>query len=472
MTSTLLNLPPSSQISLRDYQASLLTHIYEQWQQHRRVLAVLPTGSGKTVLFSAIANDFVARRGSVLVLAHREELITQAADKLQAIASCDVGIIKAGHKPNYDAPIQVASVQSMARRMASVREPALIIVDEAHHSAAATYRRILERFDGAYQLGLTATPARLDGTGFDDLFDSLVCGPTVQELIDAGHLCPFKLYADPRPMRTGRKRCGDYLTSDLARENPVIELSGNLINAYRQRCPQARCLVFAVNIEHSQAIAQRYNQAGIPAVHLDGDTPDDERREALAKLASGQLKVISNCNLFSEGLDLPMIEAVQIASPTASLVKWLQMCGRALRPSAGKDFAILLDHTNTWENLGLPTRKRLWGLDGIKEPEKGNPLKFIEKEDGEVLEVEILEEETVLEAIAEEHPVIKPYLKRWFAKWEALLATREERGYEPGWLFYQLQEMKPPLELWQAYADLRGYRRGWAWHKWQQQQAA
>ena len=452
-------------IALRDYQQALIQGVYEQWTQHQRVMAQLPTGGGKTIIFAAIASEFVTRGERVLVLAHREELITQAAVKLETVTRSPVGIIKAGYKPNPLFPVQVASVQSMVNRLNSFEDFGLLVIDEAHHSTAETYRKILAAYPGAYQLGVTATPCRTDKSGFNDLFDALVIGPTVKELIDLGHLSKFKLMADPNPMKTKGVRTtqGDYSASDLAKANDVIELSGNLINSYRQHANGKRCVVFSINVEHSQAIAARYNQAGISAYHLDGNTPSEERRETLEKFRQGELKVISNCQLFDEGLDIPSLEAVQIAKPTKSLSRWLQMVGRALRPAPGKDYAIIIDHTKNWAIHGLPTRPRLWTLDGVEDVE----TKQTRKPSGEVVEiaaaVEVMETESQLEAIEEN------YQDEWNLVFSDLLRRQESYGYKPGWVYHQLLRIKPPLHIWQEYAALRGYKPGWAWIRYQAQ---
>ena len=316
---------PTTQIKLRDYQISLVQGIYEAWGSQTRVMAQLPTGGGKTVIFSAIADDFIRRSERVLVLAHREELILQAANKLADMTRSPVGIIKAGYKPDPLFPIQVASVQSMVNRLRHHPDFGLVVIDEAHHSTADTYRKILGAYPNAYQLGVTATPIRTDCTGFDDLFDSLVCGPRVGDLIAAGYLSPFRLFAATAMSTKGVKTiAGDFYTSGIAKANDTVKLSGDLIRSYQTHCPGKRCLVFAVNVEYSKAIAERYNAAGIPAIHLDGETPGEIRKEALRLFGEGKIKVISNCALFGEGLDIPAIDAVQIARPTKSLGLWLQ----------------------------------------------------------------------------------------------------------------------------------------------------
>lgn len=392
----------SGDFQLRDYQLSIREQCLNALGRSR-VLLQLPTGGGKTVVFASVAEDFTVHGERVLVLAHRKELIDQAAAKLRAIADCPTGVIKSGVKPDYKAPIQVASVQSLASRMEFIAPPDLIIIDEAHHATAKTYRRILDAFPDAFQLGVTATPCRVDGTGFKDLFDVLVTGPTVSDLIDQGHLSPYRLFAAPSLMRTrgARRAGGDYRADDVAELNPVVELSGNLISNYMQHCPGKRCIVFAVNVEHSRAIAVRYNQAGIPAAHLDGESSPERRAATLAAFARGELLVLSNVGLFTEGFDLPALDAVQIARPTKSLGLWLQMLGRVLRPSPGKDCAVILDHTANWIDLGLPTADMGWSLDGveIKERAKRPDGDYIGYPMTEPLPVEIVETEDHLQEV-------------------------------------------------------------------------
>ena len=449
-------------MELRNYQEKLVRDIYQQWHQHRRIMAQLPTGGGKTVIFSHIAQSFLERGHGVLVLAHRQELISQAADKLAAIAPRPAGIVRAGVRPDYSAPIQVASVQSAIRRLHKLPHPGLVVIDEAHHAIAQTYRKILDNFPAAYQLGVSATPCRTDGSGFNDLFEAMVCGPSVRSLIEAGHLSQFRLFADPRPMTTkgAKTRQGDYSTGDVAALNPAIELSGNLVASYRHHCPGKRCIVFAVNVEHSKTIAARYQAAGIPAAHLDGNSSPDERQRTLAAFARGDLLVLSNVGLFTEGFDLPALDAVQIARPTKSLALWLQMVGRALRPSPGKDQAVLIDHTKNWAIHGLPTRPRVWSLDGV-EPEKAVAQR--DRKSGEVSEgeesTEIIEADRVLQQVEDDA------LGEWDAVWSELLEIQKARDYKASWLWYRLQELRPPLEIWRRLAIAMGNKPGWAWYQ-------
>ena len=456
-------------MKLRDYQQDLLAQVFEAFNQHRRVMLQLPTGAGKTVLFSAIANELISLGYKVLVLAHRTELILQAADKLATVTGSPIGIIKAGIKPNYQAPIQVASVQSLKRRLHHLNpeEFGLVVIDEAHHSTAATYRHALDRFNAAYQLGCTATPIRTDGTGFNDLFDTLICGPTIKDLIAGNYLSKFKLYASANPMATkgARTKQGDFVSKDIAKLNPVVELAGDLIQSYRQYANGKSCLVFCVNVAHSKAIAQRYCDAGISAAHLDGTTPKEERAEILAKFRQGQIKVITNCALFTEGLDVPSLEVVQIAKPTQSLSLWLQINGRVLRIFEGKEHAIILDHTNGHAIHGLPTRRRLWSLYGVEQENKV----IKRRPNGEVVEeqepVVIEEAPAQLVEVVEEDPTEDQWWLQW---WLEQLHTQRLRNFKKGWLYHKLVEAKPPLFIWEQAAIAFGYRNGWAWHSYRQ----
>ena len=311
-----------STFQLRSYQIELIQKVYAHWSNgKKKILLQLPTGGGKTCIFGAIAKEFARRNEKVLVLAHREELILQAANKVGAIADCPIGIVKAGYKLNLDAPLQVASVQTLVNRLPLLEDVGLVVIDEAHHATANTYRKILEAYPDAYQLGVTATPIRLDGTGFEDLFDELVTGVSVNQLIDDGYLSKFKLFAAPNPMTTNgiKNISGDFCTSELAKANDVVNLSGNLLRSYQTYALGKQCVVFAINVSHSRAIADRYNQAGIPAIHLDGKTPALQRQEALNRFKEREIKILTNCALFDEGLDIPALEAVQIAKPTQSL---------------------------------------------------------------------------------------------------------------------------------------------------------
>lgn len=358
---------------LRPYQLELFRACIARLDLGRAVMMQLPTGAGKTVVFSQVAQHFAGQDKKVLVIAHREELICQARQKLKEVTGSNPGIIKARHKPNPRAPIQVASIQTLAARDIAFC-PDLLIIDEAHHASAASYQKVMARFPGASLLGATATPWRSDAKGFSE-FDDLVCGPTTHELIRQGYLCKYRLFADPLPMSVAgaTKSGGDYSVSQLAAHNNVVALSGNLTATWLQECPGKKTLVFAINVSHSKFIAKRFEQMGVPAAHLDASTPPADRKRILRRLEEGRLQVLSSVGLFSEGLDIPSIEVVQVARPTKSLALWLQMVGRALRPCGGKTEALILDHTDNWRRLGSPVEDRQWSLESSWIPSCDRP---------------------------------------------------------------------------------------------------
>ncbi|MBD2181881.1 DEAD/DEAH box helicase [Planktothrix sp. FACHB-1355] len=359
----------SSTYSLRDYQLQLMQQVFQEWSQgSRRILLTLPTGAGKTVLFAAVAREFTNFGSGVLVLAHREELILQAAQKMEGMTGEPVGIIKAGYPTTPERPIQVASVQTLVRRSPQFWPTAeLLIVDEAHHSVSKSYQQIAQHYQHAYILGVTATPARIDGQGFKFLYDTLVVGPSVAALIQIGYLSTFKLFAAPNAIKVSGVRTtgGDYNQRELAAAIDTSLVMGDLIDAWNKFAFGKKTVVFAVDIKHSIAIAQAYQEAGIPTEHLDGNTSEQERHQILERFQTGQTLILCNCGIVSEGVDIPSLEAVQCVRPTKSLILWLQMVGRSLRPHPDKEHAIIIDHTENWGVHGAPDFEWLWSLEPI-----------------------------------------------------------------------------------------------------------
>lgn len=288
---------PQQSYQLRDYQEELVQRIFAEWSAgNRRVLAQSPTGSGKTVLFSAVSRQFTQRGEGVLVLAHREELLLQAKEKLESATRQPAGLIKAGYRQNHAHPVQIASVQSLVRRKNSP-SASLVIVDEAHHSTAATYREILERYPDAYVLGVSATPARSDGQGFKNQYDALVLGWSVRRLIEAGYLCPFRLFAAKRRIKVAgiKITAGDYNQRELAELVNTSLTLGDLVSSWRRYAQGKKTVVFCVDVKHSKAVAEAYQQAGVRAEHLDGETPASERQLALERFRNGETTILTNC---------------------------------------------------------------------------------------------------------------------------------------------------------------------------------
>lgn len=461
-------------IEIRDYQQKLIDDIGNAFGAgHRRVMAQLATGGGKTVIFAWIAGHAVAKGKRVLILAHTEELVFQAAEKLSTLTPFDVGIIKAGHKPNLESPIQVASVQTMVNRLEFHEHFDLIIIDEAHHSPAPTYQTIVNNYPAAKILGMTATVWRLDNKGFADYFDTLVVGPPTKDLINRGYLSRFNLYIPPpdkRIVTDGLKTdkfSGNYLASDLERVNNMERVNTGVIETYREHVNGKQGIVFAFSVEHSEQIAALYTLEGIPAAHLDGTTPKGERLSVLQKFRNKEIGVICNYGLFSEGLDIPGLDFVQVLRPTQSLIMWLQICGRALRPHEGKEIAAILDHTNNWSKHGLPHLDRNWTLD---------PLMVKTKEEKEVVGGEKIDpekEKPAPDLNKVDDPLIELKLNfaddPWAEQLRLLIITEKARGRRFGWVCWQLRKLKAPLHIWEAYAEYLGYKKGWGWYQWKEQ---
>ncbi len=491
----------SQAYKLRDYQQELIGGVLSCWQAgQRRVMMQLPTGAGKTVVFSAIAAQFVARGEGALVVAHREELLLQARDKLAAVTNEPVGMIKAGYQPDSTAVLQVGSIQTLARHLDKLPPAALLIIDEAHHSAASSYLELLRRYESAYVLGVTATPARIDGQGFKFIYDALILGRSVAQLIANGHLCPYRLFAAPKAIDTSGVSvvAGEYNQRQLAEAVNTRLVMGDLIKTWQKYACERKTVAFAVNVAHSQAIAAAYKAAGIPAEHLDGDTPPDERAAILERFRSGETLVLSNCGIISEGFDVPSIEAIQCVRPTKSLNLWLQMVGRSLRPAPGKKHAIIIDHTQNWAFHGLPDDEREWSLEpmSLKSrryavecptcqhvfrplghelaalvadcPNCGARLQLLEVEGEGNYEAHLLEADEA--ATMEEIPLdVNPLV---WQKLQELRAQQLLRSLKPIWVYYSLRDSFNCL----GYGDLRecakilGYKPGWAWYKWQELQ--
>lgn len=357
-------------ISLRPYQQDATTNIREAFLAGaRRVLFTLPTGGGKTVIFSWICQQTAAKGGRICILVHRDELLGQVS---RSLASFGVphGIIAAGYVPTTDA-VQVASVFTLARRLKSKPEFYkwydfnLIIADEAHHVVAGSWDVVLKEFPQAHVLGVTATPARLDGKGLARSFDVLVSGPTVQELTDDGHLMPATIYAPPGmgvDFSRLKTRMGDFDRAELAKmfEKPTVY--GCAVSHYKKYAAGVPAVAFCVSVKHAEETAAKFREAGVNAASIDGGLDSTERRRRVAQLTEGEIDVLTSCDLISEGFDCPAIGAAILLRPTKSLALYLQQVGRALRPYPGKSEAIILDHAGNVLRHGLPAQDREWKL--------------------------------------------------------------------------------------------------------------
>jgi len=360
---------------LREYQRDIIQQIENAISQgYRRIMLQLPTGAGKTRCFVELATrhrskPYIGNIPNCLIVAHRKELIDQAVNALTVEIGnkWEIGIIKSKVDANPYRAIQVASIQSLIRR--DFPKAGLVIIDEAHHATANSYQTIIAHYGESIILGVTATPARTDGKGFRDSFEILIKGPTVKGLIAQNYLCPYKLYAYTKQKintTSVKIQAGDYILNQLADAVMDSQVRADLVQTWEKHAFEKRTVVFAVNVELSKEYAAIYKASGYKAEHVDGGTPEHERTAILDRFKRGETKILCNCNIVTEGFDLPEMECVQIVRPTKSLIFWLQMVGRSLRTSKGKSHAIILDHTDNYQRLSLPDSDHNWSLSGVK----------------------------------------------------------------------------------------------------------
>jgi len=326
---------------------------------HRSVLFSAPTGSGKTVLACAIIAKATAKGSRTLFVAHRSELITQCAGKLDE-SSIPHGIIKAGFEPNPNALVQIASVQTYARRIDKLEHGyRLIIVDEAHHARSDTYAKLLTVNPNAILLGLTATPYRLDSKGLGgDLFQCMIEVETVQGLTDTGFLVPSRVFVGSKVDLAGVKTIGgDWSLDDLEERMNTPKITGDIVKEWTRLAWGRPTICFATRIEHSKMLVAAFQAVGVKAEHLDGKTPAAERDAVNARFRSGTTTLVSNCGVWTEGADFPMCSCIIFARPTQSRCLFKQMGGRGLRisPESHKRDCLLLDHANITGTHGFLT---------------------------------------------------------------------------------------------------------------------
>lgn len=359
-------------VTLRPYQIALLDGARQAFRERKRaVLLQLPTGGGKTVSGSQMIAGSSAKGKICWWLAHRRELIGQTS-KTFASMGIQHGLIAGGNSSDSSKRVQIGSIQTVARRLDDLTPPDLIIFDECHHLGAAQWQKIFDAFPLAKIIGLTATPWRLDGKGLGTWFQDMVSGPTVADLIAEGSLSPYRLFA-PTQVDTGaiKMQAGDFKRDDLAAAMDKPSITGDAVQHYLKLCRGKRAVAFAVNVDHSQHIAAQFNANGIRAEHVDGTMDIASRDGAIQRFIAGETLVLTNCELFGEGFDVPAIEAVILLRPTKSLSLHLQQVGRALRPAPGKSEAIILDHAGNSLIHGLPDDEREWTLEDREKRKKG-----------------------------------------------------------------------------------------------------
>jgi superfamily II DNA or RNA helicase len=351
-------------LTLRPYQETFIERIRAALADHARVVGVLPTGGGKTVVAAFITQGLHARNRRGIFLVHRQELLKQTCAAFE-LAGVPYGVIAPGY-PMTPHEIQVGMVATVARRLERIPPPDMLVPDEAHHAVAGTWKQIFEAWPHARVLGLTATPERLDGRGLGDIFGGIAFGPTTAELIEGGYLARFDYYAPAVAMDLSgvRNLGGDFERGALSDRMNKRKITGDVVDHYRRFLGGAPSIGFCVSVKHAEDVAEEFRAQGFRSTSIDGTMHERDRAGRIAALATGEIQVLTSCDLISEGLDVPQCYGAILLRPTQSVGLSLQQVGRVLRlkPNGGR--ATVLDHVGQVDRHGLPDTPRTWSLDG------------------------------------------------------------------------------------------------------------
>lgn len=455
------------------------------------------TGAGKTRIAADIFEKAAKIGNSVFFLTHRQEIGEQAAEAFSELG-LDYGRIASGEKPDFSKKIQICSIQTLYNLIQIIEEgdparirksyffkglyeheisdaifhvkfPDLIIFDEAHHCKSRTWEDVKSYYAKSRCIGLSATPKRLDGRGLGDIFDEIICGPSMRWLIDNGYLSDYKLYAPYNPNMSGVKTtAGDFNKKELGQMMDKSAITGDAIKYYKKLADGKQAVVFCTSIKHSKHIVEQFFEAGYRAEHLDSKVSKQERKRIISDFRSRKIQILSNVDLIGEGFDLPAIEACILLRPTQSLTIYLQQVGRALRTEPGKSHAIILDHAGNAARHGLPDDDRDWKLEfsakkNSKKKEREVATKIcdqcfavhppapacpecgfqyegrqVEQVEGELIEVD--------KAVARQHAIREQAAAQSL---EELIALGKKRGYKDSWAYKIFNFRKQKQIKWQ-----------------------
>lgn len=426
---------------LRPYQSDIIAQIKQAFHDgYRHPCIVAPCGSGKTVTVAEMSRKTTAKGNHVLFLVHRRELVEQTERTFRQY----------GVDMRY---CQIGMVQTITRRLPKTIRPKLIITDEAHHSVAATYRRIYDHWPDVHTVGITATPVRLNGGGLGEINDILIQGVTTRFLIDNGYLATFDYYAPALIDTSGiHTKAGDYIAQESFERMDKPAIYGDVIRHYKELSGGQKAICYCSSIAHSQRMAAEFQAAGIPAAHIDGGTAAMERSEAVEGFRKGDLKVLCNVDLISEGFDVPDCGVSILLRPTKSLTLYIQQSMRCMRHMPGKR-AVVIDHVANYTRFGLPDRHREWTLDA-KQAEKRKP-EISARQCPQCYYTH--ETAPVCPKCGYEYPAPKRTLEEVkearLQKIQGFVADYKQPG-----------DCRSFEEL-RAYGKMKGYKNGWAWHQ-------
>lgn len=454
----------SSGFTLRDYQERDIQRLREALRTQDRILYQLPTGGGKTVVMSTMADSASAKGNRTMFVVHRQELLLQASRTFDRMGIAH-GLIAPKHTMTRDL-VQIASVATLVRRFDQVIRPDFIVFDEAHHCAAGQWLKVFNAYQGVKMIGLSATPTRLDGAGLDHLFENMVSGPSVSDLMKQGYLSNYRLYKPPFAIDVSgvKNRAGDFARNELEKAVDKPTITGDAVKHYLQKARGKKAICFCVSIAHSQHVVAQFNANGVRAVHIDG-TEDSRRRARIMKdFADGHIDILSNVDLISEGFDVPDAEVAILMRPTQSLSLYLQQVGRVLRAAPNKTHAIILDHAANVYRHGLPDDDREWSL-------KGKPKQRGGKNAEPTIALKSCPECYATHAPSPTCPACGHVYEITGREVESVEGDLEEVDKEQ----FRKQRRREvgrarTLEDLKELAESRGYKPGWAEHVWRSRQ--
>ena len=357
--------------TLRLYQQKAKRDIFESWDKVDNVMFQMPTGTGKTRLFTSLINDIneFSKKNKesvkILIIAHRTELIKQIVERLKEYA-VPCSMIAGREERNYKLPVQVASIQTLTHpnnlEAAKKLKAQFVIIDEAHHALALTYKKLWDLYPGSKKLGVTATPWRMNHQSFLDLFDFLITSMPVKDFIRQGYLSQYKYYSlkENSYIQKTIDEIKKYSEKSMEEKMDIGSIRAQLLKSYLSFAKGKKGIIYAINIKHANHIGQEYEAAGFKTVSIDSQTPASQRDKYVDDFKKGEIDIIVNVDIFSEGFDCPDVEFIQLARPTWSLAKYLQQVGRGLRPCIGKQKTVILDNSRMFVKYGLPSEKRFW----------------------------------------------------------------------------------------------------------------
>jgi len=357
-------------LQLRGYQTKLVDDVRQQIALGKTsILIQLSCGGGKTAIASDILKKTIAKGNRAIMMAHRYELCKQASETLDKFNVLH-GMIQSGIKMDLTLPMQIAGVGTLRNRLEKIPIPKILVVDEASHAVSKTWKEIIDyyRQRGTIVIGLSATPNRLSNEPLSDCFETMCQGPPIKDLMDMGYLCRYRYFSPPTAIdfETISIKYGEYDKTDLEIAVNKNVVTGDAIDHYKRLMSGKRAIAFCVSIIHADAVAKQFRERGIPAESVSGNTPKIERAAVLERLKSGETLVVTNCDLYGEGVDVSAVEGVIMLRPTMSLSLYIQQSGRALRPDKEnpRKISIILDHVNNVQKHGLPDFPHQWSLDG------------------------------------------------------------------------------------------------------------